>query len=70
MENYRQPWWSKILERLVVIIFYLVIFGGILILALIALWPLIACFLGLCTVEIGPIGENDCNPNWTGVGAC
>jgi hypothetical protein len=70
VDNYRQPWWSKILERLFGYLVFLVIIGGILVFALISLWPFIACALGQCTFEVGPIGENDCNPNWTGAGAC
>lgn len=70
MEDYRQPWWSKILERLFELLFYIVIFGGIFVFALISLWPIISCALGLCTVEVGPIGEGDCNPNWTAPGGC
>jgi hypothetical protein len=70
MDEYRQPWWSKIIEKLFVIIFWTVLLGGILAFALLSLWPIISCALGLCTVEVGPIGENDCNPNWTAVGSC
>ena len=69
-ENFKQPWWSKILEKIFESSMYIVIFGGIVLFALFSLWPVISCLLGLCTYEITPIGEGDCNPNWTGVGAC
>ena len=70
MDDYKQPLWSKILEFIVIKGIMLLIAGTFLIWIFISIWPILACVMGLCEVEIGRPGEGDCNPNSLAVNGC